>query len=366
MNHITDEQLSAFLDDALAPGERASIVRALAGSPKLQKELADLKQLKSLLRSGPLPEPPEQFFTNVLKKVKHRPRPWGTWTFSFLGAAAAALLMVYVVHDSKPTLSLEKEEKQVPATAMLQSTMDFQEMAQRESLVPNQILSKDVHSPKEKLLERKTAWDKSTFRGQDASLLPLQEAEDLVLEKDMARKGLNTRETLQTPQPASMAPAPSSKKDVDLGIARGKPSDLSLKNKQALSLKDGSPLETSAQEWAGEYSGITIPREVVVRDAKSWAKLWAEHQSPMGTPAPTPEINFNNYRVVGIFLGDRGSSGYSVRILGMHKENNEWIITYQETKPNTSGGIGFLTVMTQPYHIKVIPQSNTPVRFIEK
>jgi hypothetical protein len=127
-----------------------------------------------------------------------------------------------------------------------------------------------------------------------------------------------------------------------------------------------SASDTTVHEWKGDSSGITIQREVVIKDPESWAQLWAEHQSPRGTPSAPPAIDFENHMVVGIFLGDRGSSGYAVEIIATQYQDNELIIIYKETKPDMSGGMGFLTVMTQPYHLKAIPPTNTPVRFIQK
>jgi anti-sigma factor RsiW len=37
MSDITNEQLSAYLDDALSPNERASVERSLSESPNLQQ-----------------------------------------------------------------------------------------------------------------------------------------------------------------------------------------------------------------------------------------------------------------------------------------------------------------------------------------
>ena len=68
--------------------------------------------------------------------------------------------------------------------------------------------------------------------------------------------------------------------------------------------------------------------------------------------------------VVGIFVGSRGSSGYTVQITGVSENSKEMTLSYKETTPNPD--MAFLTVMTQPYHLKTVPRSNLPVRFIKK
>jgi hypothetical protein len=127
---------------------------------------------------------------------------------------------------------------------------------------------------------------------------------------------------------------------------------------------DSAKEEPTAEGWTGDSSGIEDERQVVIRDAATWTKFWAEHQSNMGIPAPTPTVDFKTRMVVGIFVGSRGSSGYSVQITRVSENSKELTLFYKETTPSADSG--FLTVMTQPYHLKTVPRSNLPVRFIKK
>jgi hypothetical protein len=326
MSDITNEQLSAYLDDALSPKERASVERSLAESPNLQKELADLKKVKDLLQSAPLPEPPEQFYTNVLAKTKVRPRAWGTWTFPLIGAAAAAMLMVYVVHDSKPT-PLPVAHRAIDNASM---GMDPDESFAFQETLPRENLSLKGESPR---MDPGFAKPPIPRKGMTE---PVQDAAGMAM---------------KTPRS-------------EIEVSAGKP--MPAMKKSLVPPQVASASDTTVQEWKGDSSGITIQREVVIKDPESWAQLWAEHQSPRGTPSAPPAIDFENQMIVGIFLGDRGSSGYAVEILSILVQDNESIITYKETKPDMSGGMGFLAVMTQPYHLKAIPPTNTPVRFMKR
>ena len=326
MSDITNEQLSAYLDDALSPNERASVERSLSESPNLQQELADLKKVRDLLKSVPLPEPPEQFYTNVLAKTKVRPRAWGTWTFPLIGAAAAAMLMVYVVHDSKPT-PLPVAHRSID-TASMEMDRD-QSFSFQETVSPENV----------------------SLKGESLGMEPGLASPPLHREK-MADPGLDAaRMAMKTPRS-------------EIEVSAGKP--MPAMKRSLVPPQVASASDTTVQEWKGDSSGITIQREVVIKDPESWAQLWAEHQSPRGTPSAPPAIDFENHMVVGIFLGDRGSSGYAVEIIATQYQDNELIIIYKETKPDMPGGMGFLTVMTQPYHLKAIPPTNSPVRFIQK
>ena len=134
-------------------------------------------------------------------------------------------------------------------------------------------------------------------------------------------------------------------------------------NRSLKELRDGKMAKTSTppQEWMGDSSGIEDHREIAIKDAAAWEKLWAEHQSNVGIPSPAPAVDFNKYMIVGIFLGERGSSGYSVQLGESETVGDELIIPYKEAVP--APGLMGLTVMTQPYCLKIISRTNRPIRF---
>ena len=72
-------------------------------------------------------------------------------------------------------------------------------------------------------------------------------------------------------------------------------------------------------------------------------------------------MDFTEFMVVGIFLGDRGSSGYGVHITAINDMGKELLVTYKDIHPY--GKKSYLGVMTQPTHLKVIPRTDHPVRF---
>ena len=53
------------------------------------------------------------------------------------------------------------------------------------------------------------------------------------------------------------------------------------------------------------FSGVKVAKNVVVRDAAAWAKLWAEH-SANRTPAPElPKVDFARQMLVAVFTGEQ-------------------------------------------------------------
>lgn len=150
------------------------------------------------------------------------------------------------------------------------------------------------------------------------------------------------------------------------GEFAGPESSLTARQVSALSASQDSERsdDLSALEWAGNESGITALRETAVRSEAEWKALWSQHTSNKIGQTPAPALDFRRSMVVGIFLGDRPSSGYGVRITRIQVTKEALWVTYQETKPNPD--LIQLTVMTQPFHLRTIPRSTLPVRFKKK
>src|SRR6478735_6614076 len=60
-SHLSDEQLSAYLDDSLAPPERALVSAHLSTCARCSEELRRLRATAFLLRSLPEPRPARSF-----------------------------------------------------------------------------------------------------------------------------------------------------------------------------------------------------------------------------------------------------------------------------------------------------------------
>jgi len=109
----------------------------------------------------------------------------------------------------------------------------------------------------------------------------------------------------------------------------------------------------------GDMSGVQIMRQVTVRTAAEWQKLWKEHSPDEKMPA----VDFNSHMVVGIFLGSKPSAGYQVEILNVRPEANDLVVEYVQKQP----GRGMMTaqILTEPYDLVAVPKHAGPVRFVE-
>jgi hypothetical protein len=72
MNHLTDEQLSARLDDALSPGERAACDAHLAGCDACRARLAEASALDASLGKALAHDPGERYFADFADRVAKR------------------------------------------------------------------------------------------------------------------------------------------------------------------------------------------------------------------------------------------------------------------------------------------------------
>jgi hypothetical protein len=108
----------------------------------------------------------------------------------------------------------------------------------------------------------------------------------------------------------------------------------------------------------GDQSNIDAPKQVVVRDAAEWRKLWQQH-SP---DRPMPAVDFSKESVVAVFMGSRNTAGYNIAIVSTTDANGALIVKYKETTPPR--GAITAQILTFPYHIVAIPKTSaTQIKF---
>ena len=107
-------------------------------------------------------------------------------------------------------------------------------------------------------------------------------------------------------------------------------------------------------------SSITEQRFVIIKDAAAWNALWAEHAG--NDPGlPLPSINFSKEMVLGVFLGTRGNSCFSVKIESVEQvAHKQLLVKYRESK---SGPV-CSQVETQPLHLIALSSSVLPIEFV--
>jgi hypothetical protein len=107
----------------------------------------------------------------------------------------------------------------------------------------------------------------------------------------------------------------------------------------------------------GLESQMDDARQVTVRSAADWAKLWNQHAGERARPA----VDFSKEMVVGVFLGSRPTAGFSIEIVSAREEGATLVVQYRETRPPQGGGV-VAQILTSPYHIVAVPM-HADVRF---
>ncbi len=76
---------------------------------------------------------------------------------------------------------------------------------------------------------------------------------------------------------------------------------------------------------------------------------------------PLPKVDFAKRMVVGVFLGTRPTSGFSVQVVELRIEQEVLIVTYSEHRPSPRTML--MQVLTAPFCIVSVPMHAGSVRF---
>jgi len=112
----------------------------------------------------------------------------------------------------------------------------------------------------------------------------------------------------------------------------------------------------------GGRSGIRQSRNVVVRDEKSFAALWAEHAKLYdGTVPPEPKVDFKKMDVVAVFLGPIPTGGHTVELGDVKKTGKKAVVAATHLKPGP--GTMVTQAFTSPFAMRAVPKLPTTVTF---
>ncbi len=116
------------------------------------------------------------------------------------------------------------------------------------------------------------------------------------------------------------------------------------------------PFET---EVRGNYSGVNESFERQITDESDWQHFWQQLQGNTSPAADVPEVDFEQYSLIAVGLGDRPDGSYGLEIDRVRQQGEELVVHYLETR---SCGMATMAI-TQPYQIIRIERTNRPVSF---
>jgi hypothetical protein len=92
--------------------------------------------------------------------------------------------------------------------------------------------------------------------------------------------------------------------------------------------------------------------DAVIRDQDTWQRFWSEHTAGLFPTPPLPEIDFDSQMVIVTIMGYQSTGGPSTSIPWVVLDSSDGTL-YVGVQENREPG--FLTVITNPYHIVVTP-----------
>lgn len=101
---------------------------------------------------------------------------------------------------------------------------------------------------------------------------------------------------------------------------------------------------------------------MVIRDQQAWKALWEEMHTTM-TPMPAlPDVDFTREMIVGAFLGQKPTGGYSVRITRISQTAGGFQVDFKESRPSPDSIV--TQALTQPYHLIVLSKHEGKIDFV--
>jgi hypothetical protein len=107
----------------------------------------------------------------------------------------------------------------------------------------------------------------------------------------------------------------------------------------------------------GSFSQVQQERMEVIRDASDFRSVWRQ----AGRRGEAPEIDFERDMIAVVFMGERRTGGYSIRVDGAERSNDGLVLQVLMREP----GPDCMTTqaLTQPWQIVRLPRVEGEVDF---
>jgi len=108
------------------------------------------------------------------------------------------------------------------------------------------------------------------------------------------------------------------------------------------------------EQWSGLRSGVTVTSHRVLRDATAWNAFWQDVEMP----APRA-FNPAREQAVAVFIGERRTGGYTVRVESAGPRAGRLVVTYRESRPPR--GTLVAQEITSPWALVMVARTELPV-----
>jgi hypothetical protein len=153
--------------------------------------------------------------------------------------------------------------------------------------------------------------------------------------------------------PVALAPAPDSAPE-STATAAPAPAPVPATTPDSVSTQGYAPYGNTGGDLElrriGQWTntGISESRRLVIRDANTWGRFWAE----LGV-GERPAIDFSQNLVVAVAAGQRSSGGYEIAVRRVSQANSDLTIEVEETAPGPN--CMTTSALTQPVDVVVLP-----------
>ena len=113
------------------------------------------------------------------------------------------------------------------------------------------------------------------------------------------------------------------------------------------------------QEWKGAECAIVDKRMVVIRNQKTWDKLWSE----MAVGGALPPINFEEHVAVGVFAGE-SPAGATISLGQIRERQDEVVVPFRVTQPEVA--VSTSSAPSHPYLVSLLPLVDKKIRLTQK
>ncbi len=325
----------------------------------------DDSKIRELLKASPSLKPPESFYRSVLEKIERAseragerekrslapslPRSLAPWNWGIpVKVLATACVLFVIVLSTRETKKPEPEVSR--AKLNMQNTRAQNLNAPAPQAEVRRHIDRDISpfvghpSPFEEV-DKEDAKALST-----AASLPNSASEK---PKAVVPLGSSLQEQNGFAKKSAVVRFAASVGAGDLGAksaVRSAPSAVGLAGGYGAGA--GGARQDAAQ-WQGQMSQIATPQNVVIKTFKDWQAFWPGQIAP--------DVDFETFMVVGVFAGTKPTAGYAVEILDVKTLSDKILVTYREINPST--GALSAQVLTQPYHLRLVPKTSLPVIF---
>ena len=129
----------------------------------------------------------------------------------------------------------------------------------------------------------------------------------------------------------------------------------------ALQLQDNTPALQPLH--ATLFSNIKEPRRLLIRDAETWATLWAQMVNA-GTSATPPYVDFANEDVLVAAMGEQRAGGYAIAIASVEQVEHTMRVVTTSLVPGPDCDRS--DVITSPLDAVRVRKLTAPIAFSEQ